>query len=556
MKRRLNEAANHHYDLIVVGGGIYGATIAWDAIGRGLRVCLLEKSDFSSATSANSLKIIHGGLRYLQHADFRRMRESIREQRILMRIAPHLVHVLPVLIPTYGYGLRGKEILSMAVRLTRLVGLDHTRRYDPAGAIPPGRVVSREEVLNLLPGIDARGLTGGVIFYDAQVYNSERLLLSFLRSAALAGADLVNYAEVTGFLEHSDAVVGVKVRDALTGERFEVRGETILLACGPWVDRVTGLLTKNQLKPSSGFAKAVNLVTRKIFDTYAVGIPARGGCRDSDGITKNPNRLLFIAPWRDRSLIGTAYIRCENDAGSVKVSSLDVKHFLDDINYACPFAHLKKEDISFVHGGLVPSLSARASSGEVALAKHYRIRDHRDEGVKGLITVVGVKYTTARDVAEKAVDQVFRSCGRKPPKSCSSLTPVYGGQIQRFDTFLKNQIAARAYGLNCDALRRLIYNYGSAYPEVLQYLYPCDRSSPSSFDFALLKAEILHGVRMEMAQKLSDVIFRRTELGSAGHPGREVLRAGADIMSAELAWDGHRTQRELQEVEKVFATWQ
>jgi glycerol-3-phosphate dehydrogenase len=395
-----------------------------------------------------------------------------------------------------------------------------------------------------------------VIFYDAQVYNSERLLLSFLRSAALAGADLVNYAEVTGFLEHSDAVVGVKVRDALTGERFEVRGETILLACGPWVDRVTGLLTKNQLKPSSGFAKAVNLVTRKIFDTYAVGIPARGGCRDSDGITKNPNRLLFIAPWRDRSLIGTAYIRCENDAGSVKVSSLDVKHFLDDINYACPFAHLKKEDISFVHGGLVPSLSARASSGEVALAKHYRIRDHRDEGVKGLITVVGVKYTTARDVAEKAVDQVFRSCGRKPPKSCSSLTPVYGGQIQRFDTFLKNQIAARAYGLNCDALRRLIYNYGSAYPEVLQYLYPCDRSSPSSFDFALLKAEILHGVRMEMAQKLSDVIFRRTELGSAGHPGRELLRAGADIMSAELAWDGPRTQRELQEVEKVFGMWQ
>ena len=556
MKRRLNEAANDQYNLVIVGGGIYGAAIAWDAVSRGLRVCLLEKSDFSSATSANSLKIIHGGLRYLQHADFRRMRESIREQRILMRIAPHLVHALPVLIPTYGHGLRGKKILSAAISLTRLVGFDHARRYDPDGVLPPGRVLSRQEVLDLLPGLDPSGLTGGVIFYDAQVYNSERLLLSFLRSAALAGADLVNYAEVTGFLEKPGAIVGVKVRDALTGEAFEVRGETILLACGPWIDRVTRLLRKNQLKPSSGFAKAVNLVTRKIFDTYAVGIPARDSCHDSHGITTKRNRLLFIAPWRDRSLIGTTYNRCDNDPDCLTIAGADIENFLGQINLACPSANLKRNEITFVHSGLVPVSSAGPENAPLTLSKHYRIRDHGDEGVKGLISVVGVKYTTARDVAEKAVDQVFRSCGRKPPKSCSSSMPLHGGQIQRFETFLKDQIAARAHGLNSDAVRRLVYNHGSAYPEVLQFLPPRDQTSPPAIDSALLKAEVLHGVRMEMAQKLSDVIFRRTEHGSIGHPGKNVLQVCADVMSEELGWNEHRIRRELQEVENVFSAWQ
>jgi glycerol-3-phosphate dehydrogenase len=550
MKRNLKALGSNFYDLVIVGGGIYGAAIAWDAALRGLRVCLVEKSDFSSATSANSLKIIHGGLRYLQHADFRRMRESIREQRTLMRIAPHLVHPLPVLIPTYGHGFRGKEILSTAVLLTRLIGFDRDRRGEP-GCATWGRVVSRQEVLRLLPGIEPQGLTGGVIFYDAQVYNSERLLLSFLRSAAEAGADLGNYAEVTGFLEQADSVAGVKGRDALTGDHFEVRGRTVVLACGPWTDRVTSLLTRKKLRSSGGFAKAVNIVTRLIFKTYAVGISARDGYRDSHALRNKRNRLLFIAPWRDRSLIGTAYVDSDEDPDQLKVTGPDIQSFLDQINNACPAADLKREEITFVHGGLVP-ISSSGSAEDVELAKHYRIRDHQDEGVKGLISVIGVKYTTARDVAEKAVDQVFRSWGRKPPNSPSPLTPLHGGQIQRFDAFLERQIAGRPHGLGAEAVRRLVYNYGSAYPEVLRYLNFGDRCLPPADDFTLLKAEVLHGVRMEMAQKLSDVIFRRTELGTAGHPGNQAVRACADVMSAELGWSPSRTQQELQEVNDLF----
>jgi glycerol-3-phosphate dehydrogenase len=551
VKRHLTEATTGIYDIIVVGGGIYGAALAWDAVGRGLRVCLIEKSDFSSGTSANSLKIIHGGLRYLQHADFRRMRESIREQRTLMRIAPHLVHPLPVLIPTYGHGIHGKEALSTAVFLTRLIGFNADP--DRQVSMPPERPVSRDEVLALLPGVEQRGLTGGVIFFDAQVYNSERLLISFLRSAADAGAILVNYAEVTGFLEGADSVFGVTARDFLSGDQFEVRGRTVVLACGPWTDAVTRLLARSRPKVSGGFVKAVNIVSRRlIFERYAVGLSTQKGCGDSAAAARGRNRLLFIAPWRDRSLIGTAYAVCTDDPDALYITDRDIEGLLNRVNASCPSAGLKREEITFVHGGMVPLASRGNADTAMHLARHYQIRDHGNEGVKGLISVVGVKYTTARDVAEKTVDYVFRSWGRKPPSSRSSVIPLHGGEIECFDTFFKNEIAVHRNEWSAPVLRQLVCNYGSAYPEVLRYASERDLCAPASNDTALLKAEVLHGVRLEMAQKLSDVVFRRTELGSAGYPGEEALEICAATMSAEMGWTAQRTRENLQEVHNIF----
>lgn len=552
MNRNLKALANNFYDLVIVGGGIYGASVAWDAALRGLRVCLVEKSDFSSATSANSLKIIHGGLRYLQHADFKRMRESIREQRTLVRIAPHLVHALPVLIPTYGHGFLGKEVLSVALRVNDLISLDRTLENDPNQRMPRGRVVSQSEVLHLLPGINQKGLTGGAIFYDAQVYNSERLLLSFLRSAQKAGADVANYVEVTGFLEEGDGIAGVNVRDVLAGDRFDIRSRTVVNACGPWVDRVLGLLSGKKLKPSKRFAKAINLITRLIFKTYAVGVSGRDGYRDADAVINRGNRLLFITPWRGCSLIGTEYVTYDEGPDDLKVTGQEIENFLDEINNACPSVNLKRDEISFVHGGLVPISSFGNENGSIRLAKHFQIRDHRHEGVRGLMSVLGVKYTTARNVAEKVVDHIFCSWGQRPPKSLSSFTPLHGGEIQEFNAFLQAQVKIQPYGLAEETTRRLVYNYGSSYLEVLRYVTGEDRCVAPLNPPAVLKAEVLHGVRAEMAQKLSDIIFRRTELGTAGHPGNEILRICADIMGAELGWSPEITQRELQEVNQRF----
>jgi glycerol-3-phosphate dehydrogenase len=555
MKRDTSALTKNVYDLLVIGGGIYGACVAWDAVLRGLSVALVEKADFGSATSANSLKIIHGGLRYLQHGDLKRMRESICERRALMRIAPHLVHPLPVIIATYGHWMRGKEVVALALMINDLISADRNRLEDPQKHIPRGRVISQKEVLELVPGLLQHDLTGGAIFFDAQVYNSEQLLLSFLHSASKAGADVANYVEVTGFLRDKDCVIGVEAKDGLTDDRFQIRARMVVNTSGPWVNRVMGFLSRPGIGRRVRFAKAINLVTRPLCQTYAVGISCKTPYSDADSVIDKGARFLFITPWRGRSVIGTTYAAFEGDPDHFKVSENDIHNFLNEINQAYPSASLKMEDVSLVHGGLLPISGDCPKTGTVRLSKQYQVYDHRKDGVKGLVSVVGVKYTTARQVAEKVVDRVFESWGQTPPQSMSSVTPLHGGEIKRFDDFLHTEIAKRPSGLGEDVTRRLVYNYGSAYPDVLRYFAGHAQGDGTYSDHrAVLKAEVLHGIRDEMAEKLADVVFRRTELGTAGHPGEESLRFSAEIMRQELGWSPARCRQELQDVEALFAS--
>src|SRR4030042_265055 len=242
MKRNPGTFASKQFDLLVVGGGIYGAFAAWDAALRGLSVALVEKRDFAGATSANSLKIVHGGLRYLQNADIHRMRESVRERTNLMRIAPHLIHPLPFMIPTHGLGKKSRLAMSMALRFTELISKDINCLSDPQKHIPEGHIVSRDVCRKFIQGISDEGLSGGAIWYDCQIYNSERLIISILRSAASEGAELANYLEVKRFLIQSGRATGVEVEDRITGDRFEIRSRCILNACGPWTSHIRNLL--------------------------------------------------------------------------------------------------------------------------------------------------------------------------------------------------------------------------------------------------------------------------------------------------------------------------
>jgi glycerol-3-phosphate dehydrogenase len=547
MKRALSELVNHRHDVLVIGGGIYGACIAWDAVLRGLSVALVEKADFGSATSANSLKIIHGGLRYLQHGDLKRMRESTREQTNLMRIAPHLVNPLPVLIPAYGHGLHSKRVLALALRLNELISFDRNRLNDPQKHIPPGRVISRREALDLAPGIRQQDLTGGIIFHDAQVYNPERLVLSFLRSAEEAGARLANYVEATEFIKQGDRVTGVKARDVLSGAPFDIHAGTVVNACGPWLGRLLSFF--NGCRPArNSFAKAINLVTRQVFQKCAVGVTGENCYRDADALIVRRNRFLFLTPWRSRSVIGTTYSVYDGDAENIGVTEEEIENLLSEINQACPGARLRMEDVSFVHRGLLPS----TSMGQVQLINHHAIRDHRQEGVRGVLSVTGVKYTTARHVAEKVVDRLFEGRRQKPPKSVSSTVPLHGGKIERFDGFLSSEINKQRCRLGTETMQRLVHNYGSSYAEVLAYVDE-RQAMVHGEAMAVLRAQILHGIRNEMAHTLSDVVFRRTELGTAGHPGSETLSFCANIMSTELGWTPSRTQQELQQVNERFA---
>jgi glycerol-3-phosphate dehydrogenase len=553
MIRKLSLLTENVFDVLVIGGGIYGAALAWEAAHRGLSVALVEKSDFTSATSANSMKIIHGGFRYLQNLDFRRMRQSIVERRTLLNNAPHLVHPLPVIVPTYGHGFTGREAMSAAVRLYDLISIDRNMQVQPQKYIPPGKQLSKDECLGILPGLEARDLTGGVIFYDSQVYNSERLVLAYLQSAFQAGADLANYCEAVGLILEKGKVIGVDVQDRLTGDKFQIRTKIVLNACGPWIYTLLEQFDIQLRRPISRFTKAFNLITRQILKDIAVGIPGVNGTKNLNGTKPKSRPFLFIAPWRDYSIIGTGYKIFQENPDGMNLDEEEIQEFIGQFNQACPSANIQREEVFHIHLGLSPIIGMDQRSGSMELSRRYRIMDHRKEGIQGLMSVEGVKYTTARQVAEDVINKVYDLWGylSSPSRSCD--IPLFGGDIPDIEEFLQSETNERLVGLPKEQVCSLIYNYGSRYRDMLKE----DKDEISLMrngheGRSILRAQVLYSIRHEMAVKLGDVIFRRTELGTAGRPSEGLLSYCAGIMGDELSWSENRVREEIDEVRGIY----
>jgi glycerol-3-phosphate dehydrogenase len=383
------------------------------------------------------------------------------------------------------------------------------------------------------------------------------MIFAALRSAGKAGAKMANYVEVTGFLMEGDRVTGVRARDTQTNEPLEIRAKVVVNTSGPWINNVLSLARGCARKGKLRFSKAMNLVvSRSLTSGCAVGVPSKFQFKDGDALVSKRSRLLFITPWHNLSLIGTTHAPYDGGPDDFKVTERDIREFVREIDEAYPALSLKRKDVCFVHGGLLPANGITGSEGGVSLLKQYQIRDHKQEDrLDGLVSVVGVKFTTARGVAQRATDLVFTKLGKKPPVSGTTQTPVHGGDIDRFEPFLLQETEKHPRGLSADVLRHLIYSYGSAYLEVLAYL----DEDPSLGDqlskrTPVIKAEIVHGIRQEMAQKLTDVIMRRTELGSFGHPGEEALRTCASIMSRETGWSDSRALSEMEEAKAVFSS--
>ncbi len=557
MKRNIQELTNKEYDVIVIGGGIYGANTVWDAALRGLKVALIEKDDFCNATSANSLKTIHGGLRYLQHLDVKRMRESIYERMVLMRIAPHLVYPMQVVMPTYSYKMKSRPALMAALLANDIVGFDRNQLSDPHKFMPRGFTISKKRVPDYIPGYTKYNLNGGAVWYDCQCYNTERLLLSIILSAVEQGADVANYLKAEELMFNGERVTGVRARDQLTGEQIEIRGKLVINNGGPWVDQVTASLNGNTATRKFHLSTAMNIIVkRKLLNTQAAGLSGPYRYVHPDGSEYHGFRILFFVSWRDYTIIGTNHLPYSSDdpPEHYKVSENEIQDFVQAVNVAYPGDEITRDDVTFFYGGFLPMAGQNPKTGEVVLTKHYQIYDHKMfNNIDGLISSVGVKYTTARDVAKKTVDLAMRKLGAKDPGCRTDVTTVWGGQIDEFMTFQQSLIKKALFDISEASLKHLSHNYGSRVDEIFRYANEDKKWAelvPGSDE--VLKAEVLHGVRKEMAMKLTDIILRRTDLGTGEHPGDEAIRACAEIMGHELNWDDDRIQQEIEEANEVY----
>ena len=553
MKRDPAQLANDGYDLLVVGGGIHGACIAWDATLRGLSVALIERGDFGQETSANSLKTVHGGLRYLQDADLNLVRKMIQERTSYLNIAPHLVHPLPCLTPTYSRLMKSRMVMGMALKLNDLAGYDRNRVSDPEKFIPPSVLFSRQECLGVLPGLADEGVTGGALWHDAQIYDTERLTLSFVLSAAQSGAVVANYVEAVGFLKDGNNILGIEARDTLSSEQFDIRAKVVVNAAGPWVDNVVENLNPGSREKKFNHSLAINIITRKLIDGYAVGAPSWPNKKSTADEDEQVSHMLFISPWRNHSLIGTFHSHYQGDPDYFKFTGEQLENILIEVNSAYPGAELKLEDITFVHRGFLPEKND-AKGGEVRLVRKGRVFDHsKEDGIHGLITVVGVKFTTARKVAEQAVDLVFEHLGSEPPDSKTQITQLHNGQIERFDHFLSKALEEDSSQISPPTIDHLVRSYGSDYPSLRELIINNDGRVPMDQNSnPIIRAQVIYALNKEMAVKLSDFIMRRSGLGSTGKPEGDSLQMSADVMAVELKWDENKRVKEIDEVKTVY----
>ncbi len=554
MKRNASSLAGKEFDVIVVGAGIFGACVAWDATLRGLSVALVEKGDFCNATSANHYKFVHGGIRYLQHADFARVRESSHERSALLRIAPHLVRPQPIVIPTYGHGTKGKGFLRAGFTIYDLVTADRNRGItDPDRKIPRGTFISKDKVHELFPGLKTEGLTGGAIFYDGQYYSPPRLAVSFIRSAVNAGAEVANYAEVNGYLKKNDRVCGVNVKDKLSGDSFDIKGKLVINAVGPWSNHLLKKVLDIHLDPEPTFSRDLGFVIRRrLTDKYSFACQLKSV--DKDSVLDRGGRHVFISPWRDYTLIGVWHVVFNKMPEQVSVTRDELQGYIDEVNEAYPDFKITIKDVSMINTGLTLfGEESKQGKKEISFGKRSKLIDHNIEhNIDGLITLIGVRATTARGMAEKAVDLALMKIGKPIIKSETAVKPIYGGNIDCFEKYVSELNNQNPYDLDNRVIRCLAHNYGSELRNVLDFIKEDPSLAEKIPGTDVLKAEVVHAVREEMAFKLGDVVFFRTDLGTGANPGEEALRVCAEIMKRELRWDEDKMKEEISDVKNYF----
>ncbi len=556
--------AEDEFDVVVVGGGITGAGVALDAATRGYSVALLERADYASGTSSRSSKLVHGGLRYLQNFDLGLVREALLERRLMVTLAPHLVRPLPLVVPAFD-GARPDRLVGVGLNLYDVMSVERGRRQRRArrgrsaqkGAGERGqagasesvperaeeaeswsperhRVISGEEVLELLPALAPRDPTSGYLFYDCQTDDS-RLVLTVLGEAERFGAVCANRLDVTGLLQRDGRACGVRARDVESGAMFEVRAENVVNATGVWAD---------ELRPQELHVEAELPSIRPSRGTHVTirheDLPLNGGAI----VPAGEGRSIFALPWLGHTLVGTTDNDYEGPLDHVQPSGEDVAYLLDAVN-AFFGTTLAPSQLAGAFAGVRPLISTGDPKKSVDISRKAELY----ETSSGMITITGGKLTTWRRMAKMTVDRLVEREARDAP--CRTHEIPLGQAIAVEEL-------PRVEGVAPDAYAALAARYGHAAHTVLALAAGRgELAQPIVPGMPDLLAEVALAARDEQARSIGDVLLRRTRLGllaarelvgapAAGEPssgGRAVERVG-EVLARELGWPGERLARE------------
>lgn len=509
-----------HFDIVIIGAGINGAGIARDAALRGLKVLLLDKEDIGGGTSSRSTRLIHGGLRYLEHGELSLVRESLREREILLNIAPHLIKPLPFLIPLYKNSRRGKSVIRIG--LVTYDALSHDR------SMPRHKMLKRQDVESRLPALNSHGLTGAALFYDAQVEFAERLVLENVISAVESGARLKTHASIEGFEVEQQSVKTIRYRTESTRETQLAHGKLFINATGPWIDQVLSL-TKRSNERLVGGTKGSHIVVDNFtgatnFAIYFEALTDR--------------RPIFIIPWNNSYLIGTTDLNFfEGNVDEVRIDKAEVDYLLNEVNRLFPTAQLTPDRILYSYSGVRPlPFSERKNDG--AITRRHFIKQHPQ--LANLLSVVGGKLTTYRSLAEEVVDLVLNKLGETKRDCTTSSLKLPGAQVESTEVLFKQSNfpktiydrLSRIYGTRATK----VVDVASRDPELAR---PLHDGSP------VLAAEIVFAFEQEFAASLIDCLMRRTMSVFNHSLGLDEVTAASAICEKYLGWSATRSVEEV-----------
>jgi glycerol-3-phosphate dehydrogenase len=536
VKRTAPDAADQTFDLIVIGAGINGAGIARDAAMRGLKVLLLDKGDVSSGTSAWSTRLIHGGLRYLEHGEVGLVRESLGERERLLRIAPHLVRPLPMLIPVYKGARRG----LLTVRAGMIL-------YDlllPGKSLGRHRMLSPEEARARAPGLATENLRGAALYYDAQVEYAERLALENALDARAHGATLITHARVERVIAPQGRAGGVEFTDALAGGSHRARAPVVVNAAGPWVDEVARGAGASPPRMIGG-TKGSHIVVAPFAGAPDVALYAEA---------RADARPFFVIPWQGLYLIGTTDLHFAGDLDRVVADDAEIDYLLAETNRVLPAARLARAAVLYAYAGVRPLAYIPAGAPAAVTRRHF-IRDHAPR-LKGFISIVGGKLTTYRELARQACDLIYRKLDRHAPPTVTAERHLPGAACADFESFGARFRAESA--LPEETRTRLLRIYGTRAPEVLRLAHEhADLRAPFSAEsVGTLGAEVVFAFRAEMAETLVDCLLRRTMVGLNRALGLDAVERAAHLAQKHLGWDDARAEREIDTYRQYVARFQ